>query len=294
VARGFQVTFFRVRNEAADPNPSAFAPKQLLFAHAAVSEPMLGRTLHAERSARVGFGIAEAAVGAMQVRLDDWSLTSDDKELHTTVRGADFELALTLRPTQRPLLEGDQGYSRKDPDPTYASYYYSLPQLEVSGTIQTRGTSHRVSGRAWLDHEWSNHYVGDRASGWDWLGINLANGEALMIFRMRDADGTARWAGATWRSGESTQTFGPGAIEWRALRRWRSPRTGVEYPIAWQVRVGDRWLTVRPLMEDQENDARGSTGTLYWEGAVEIADSSGKILGRGYLELTGYGGRLEL
>ena len=44
-----------------------------------------------------------------------------------------------------------------------------------------------------------------------------------------------------------------------------------------------------PLLEDQELDARASTGTLYWEGAVRI---TGSAAGRGYLELTGYGGKV--
>lgn len=293
VARGFQVTFFRVHNEAADSNPSAFAPKQLLFAHAAVSEPSLGRTLHAERSARAGFGIAKTDVGAMQIQLDDWSLTSGDEALHAKIRGKDFTFDLSLRSTQGPLLEGDQGFSQKDPDPKYASYYYSMPQLEVAGTIETGGKSHRVSGRAWLDHEWSDHYVGEHSTGWDWLGINMTNGDSLMVFRMRGDGGTAHWGAATSRSGNSVSRWGGGAVDWQSRRRWRSPRTNVEYPIEWNVRVGDQWLIVRPLMDDQENDARGSTGTLYWEGAVEVADAAGKIVGRGYLELTGYGGRLE-
>ena len=41
------------------------------------------------------------------------------------------------------------------------------------------------------------------------------------------------------------------------------------------------------------DDARGSTGTLYWEGAVRAFDERGQAIGRGYLELTGYGERLR-
>jgi predicted secreted hydrolase len=47
-------------------------------------------------------------------------------------------------------------------------------------------------------------------------------------------------------------------------------------------------------MDDQENDARGSVGTVYWEGAVRALDTAGREIGRGYLELTGYGARLRL
>jgi predicted secreted hydrolase len=40
-------------------------------------------------------------------------------------------------------------------------------------------------------------------------------------------------------------------------------------------------------MDDQELDARASTGTIYWEGAV-TAFREKTAVGKGYLELTGY------
>ena len=68
----------------------------------------------------------------------------------------------------------------------------------------------------------------------------------------------------------------------KPLRTWRSPRTGVEYPVAM---AGQR-PRLEPLMDDQELDSRASTGTIYWEGAVRAF--KGSQVGRGYLELTGY------
>jgi predicted secreted hydrolase len=47
------------------------------------------------------------------------------------------------------------------------------------------------------------------------------------------------------------------------------------------------------LLDDQENDARGSTGTIYWEGAMRAFDMAGRQMGKGYLELTGYGDRIR-
>jgi predicted secreted hydrolase len=47
------------------------------------------------------------------------------------------------------------------------------------------------------------------------------------------------------------------------------------------------------MFDDQELDSRASTGTIYWEGAVR-AFESGREVGRGYLELTGYGMPLRL
>ena len=85
------------------------------------------------------------------------------------------------------------------------------------------------------------------------------------------------------------------ALQWSPLDRWQSPRTGTRYPIRWQVTVGDRRYRVEPLMRDAELDSRSTTGILYWEGPIRLLDdASGAEVGRGYLELTGYGGRVEL
>ncbi|MBC7983932.1 MAG: carotenoid 1,2-hydratase, partial [Candidatus Obscuribacterales bacterium] len=264
--RGFQVTFFRSRNATADENPSAFAPRQILFAHAAVSDPIEKKLLRDEKIARAGFGLAETKQGATNVWIDNWSLRADGENLVTEVTAEDFSFSLQLQATQAVLLQGEQGYSRKDPDTASASYYYSLPQLDVAGSMTVRGSKVAVTGKAWFDHEWSNSYVNAQSAGWDWVGINLNESDALMVFRMRDLQGRQRWAGGTLRTNNKVQTFTAEQIKWTPLQTWRSPRTGVEYPVAWRVNVGEREFILRPLMNDQENDARGSVGILYWEG----------------------------
>jgi predicted secreted hydrolase len=52
--------------------------------------------------------------------------------------------------------------------------------------------------------------------------------------------------------------------------------------------------TVRALIDAQELDSRTSTGAIYWEGLSELTDSRGQVLGRGYLEMTGYAQRLRM
>ena len=69
---GFQVTFFRTRPAIDEANPSRFAPDQVLFAHAALSDPAIGHLLHGERSARAGFGIADVATNDADITLRDW------------------------------------------------------------------------------------------------------------------------------------------------------------------------------------------------------------------------------
>lgn len=78
------------------------------------------------------------------------------------------------------------------------------------------------------------------------------------------------------------------------LRHWRSPRTQAQYPVAWQITTPSGTWQVHTLLDDQELDSRGSTGTVYWEGLSELQDSTGQRVGLGYLELTGYAGRLAL
>lgn len=292
---GFQVTFFRVRPGLGESNPSRFAPSQLLFGHAALADPDRGRLRTAERSARAGFDLAYAREGGVDLRLDDWFLRQEGVLYRASVRGENFRLALDLEPAQRPLLQGEWGFSRKGPGASNASLYYSLPQLRVRGEATIDGRRRPVTGTAWLDHEWSSDVLGGEARGWDWIGVNLDDGGALMAFRMRGPDGGQRWAAATLRSADGDlRTYAPEEVEWTPLRTWRSPRTGVEYPVQWRVRIGGRDFEVEPVMDDAELDSRASTGILYWEGPIRLRATDGGASGRGYLELTGYGGRLDL
>lgn len=293
---GFQLTFFRSRTGIDEDNPSRFALRQVLFAHLAVSDPKRGALLHHEKSARPGFGLAAAEEGALDVYIDDWQLRREGDTYSAVAVTDNLKLDLRLEPKAPPLFQGDQGFSQKGPQPSSASYYYSLPQLAATGRIVIDGREQAVQGRAWFDHEWSGAIVDERAQGWDWVGLNLDDGGALMMFQMRGDQASELWAAAKWRAENSNEaiTYQPQDVAWQPLRYWRSPRTGIRYPVEWQVTLGDRVLTLRPLMDDQENDARGSTGTIYWEGAVRAFDVRNKPIGRGYLELTGYGEKIRL
>jgi predicted secreted hydrolase len=291
---GFQVTFFRNRPGIAEDLPVATAPRQLLFAHAALADGAAGRLLHDQRSARAAWGLAYAREDRLEVAIDDWSLRTDGAaRLHARVRAAAFGFDLAMEASAPLLPEGEGGFSRKGPGPAQASYYYSWPQLRVRGRVEG-GAPRAVEGVAWLDHEWSSEYMAAGAVGWDWTGINLEDGGALMAFRMRAADGSALWAGGTWRRGDgSVQTLARDDLRFDVLRRWRSPATGAVYPVAIRLTAVGLTVELNPLFDAQELDARASVGTVYWEGAVE-ARSGGRPIGRGYLELTGYAGRFTL
>jgi predicted secreted hydrolase len=288
---GFQVTFFRSATTHDRANPSAFAPKQLIIGHAALSDPADGKLLHDQRMAREGFGLAFAKTGDMDLQLDRWSMRRNaDGTSHITLQARQFALDLKLAPRQPLLLEGEQGYSRKGPQAANASYYYSEPQLAVSGSVQrTGGQPRSVTGNAWLDHEWSSEALAPDAAGWDWVGANLDDGSALMAFQMRSKQGGKIWAHATLRDGSGKITqFAPDAVQFAPVVQWRSPRTGTSYPVSTILTTGATRWQIAPLQDDQELDARRTTGAVYWEGAVKIG-RDGVPAGHGYLEMTGYG-----
>jgi predicted secreted hydrolase len=291
---GFQITFFRTKPDIATQNPSAFAPHQLLIAHCAISDPKRGRLWQDQRIRRAGFGLAEAAEADTDVWIDDWSLKRRAGIYDAKIAAEDFAISVELADTQSPLMNGDAGVSRKGPGAASTSYYYSLPHMKVSGNIARGAQSNRVQGEAWFDHEWSSEYLDDAAQGWDWIGINLDHGAALMAFRIRGVDGSVRWAGGTYRAGDGkVDILQPAEVRFDPIRTWTSPRTGSRYPVEWRVAAGSHSFILKPLMDDQENDTRLSTGAIYWEGAVRAYEAD-QPAGRGYLELTGYGDRLKL
>jgi predicted secreted hydrolase len=288
--QGFQITFFRTKPAPTAAGLSRFAPRQVIFGHAAVTDPTRKRLLHSTRIARAGFGLAEAKIGDMDVVLDDWRLwRGRDGRLYAKVSGDGFALDLAFTPTQTVILQGRSGYSQKGPSPSEASHYYSWPQLAVAGKLNHRP----VTGRAWLDREWSSTLMNPRAVGWDWLGLNLDDGGALTLFRMRDGRGGRLWAGGSHRTKDGKLSiFNPMDVRWQAAGWWQSPRSKARWPVQPVVdyRLNGRWqrLSVRPLLQDQELDSRSGGGPLYWEGAVKVPG------GRGYLELTGYGTALRM
>ncbi len=324
---GFQVTFFRSRTGLAVNTPGRFAARQLLFAHAAVSDIAAQKHHHAERIARwSGSEDAQARARASSsdtdVALNGWSLrraaaniapgaNDNAGSYNTSISSPAFTLDLELTPTQPVLLQGEAGFSQKGPQPQQASHYYSQPQLQAAGRLRVSGANigggrndgaarnFSVRGRAWIDHEWSDEVLPPLAVGWDWIGFNLDDGSALTAFRLRRADGSTLWAGGSFRAAAATASnaaapFAADAVRFVPGRRWTSPASNAAYPVEWQVDSPAGQYQIRALMDHQELDSRGATGTVYWEGLSELLDSSGRRVGLGYLEMTGYAGALKL
>jgi predicted secreted hydrolase len=307
-AYGFQITFFRSRVQGTQDMRSRLAARQLVFAHAAITDVKAKRLWHDQRIARwsgdpPGSNPTDTASAGTQdtgVQLAGWSLLRAGTDLQAQLKADGFTMDLRFAERQNVLLQGQQGLSRKGPEAQQNSYYYSLPQLRTTGSLTLQGKTIAVGGTstAWLDHEWSDEILAAGALGWDWLGINLFDGSALTAFQLRDQSGAALWDGGSFRSGpgagSSLYPFSRGEVVFKPLRSWRSAKSGASYPVEWMVRTPADFYTVRALVDNQELDSRQSTGAIYWEGLCEVWDSNLRLVGRGYLEMTGYAAPLTL
>jgi predicted secreted hydrolase len=301
-AIGFQITFFRSRTQHSPDNPSRFAPTQLLFAHAALAIPEERKLRHADVAGRVGTAGAVFVTADTKLRLANWTMERTINDRYQFDIPADtFTIRLEATPSQTPVLRGNQGFSAKGPSPELASYYYSRPQLNVTAQIEIKDKSSKGkqasllkrSGIGWFDHEWSSSLLMPGAVGWDWIGINLLNGGSIMAFRIRDQAGKALFS--EWDRRDQTGRIlerHSNAI-WEAVDQWSSPRSLANYPKGFLIRVGNQEFQLQTLMQDQEVDARASTGGFYYEGAVEMSLNQ-VVIGRGYLELTGYSQAVRL
>jgi predicted secreted hydrolase len=291
---GFQLTFFRSRPGLAEDLASPIAASQILFAHAALTLP--GKPLlHAERAGRANLGAGFSSADC-DVHIGAWSMrrsgTGAAEQFRLKVADAAFGFDLQLAPTQPLLLQGENGWSQKGPRPELASHYVSWPQLQVAGNLTLDGRRQPAAGRAWFDHEWSSEVLAAGGVGWDWIGVNLDDGGALMAFRIRDAAGATLYAHAALRdaAGRLTQ-FDTGEVSFTPVRHWPSPRNGARYPVQMAIRCGPHTIETMPVQDAQEISAHRPLPVSYWEGLVKIR---GTLSGRGYLELTGYAGALKL
>jgi predicted secreted hydrolase len=194
-----------------------------------------------------------------------------------------------LEPLSAPMLNGTAGLSRKSDRTADATYYYSIPRLGARGRLVRDGQTVEVSGLAWLDREWGSGGLGPSEAGWDWFGLQLADGSALMFYALRDRDGrrNAHSAG-TWLAPDGqVRSLTNADVGIAVTGEWRN-ESGDRYPSGWRIRVPSLSLdlSVRPVLADQELQ----TTPRYWEGAVDVSGERAgtHLAGRGYVELVGY------
>ncbi len=291
---GFELTFFRAGVDREPVNPSRWAVRDLYIAHFAISDISRGRFHFFERLRRGGIGWAGASTDRLHVWIDQWQVRLEGDDHLLEAGDGDFALALRLSPRKPPVLQGDAGLSQKGPSEGNASYYYSITRMETTGSITAGGRALPVTGWSWMDREFSSSFLETGQQGWDWMSIQLDGDRELMIYQIRRPDGAADvYSSGTIIDAEGrTERLRADQFQLIPGRRWRSPRSGAEYPVEWTVRAPGKNvdLRVRAALSQQEMNTMTSIGIPYWEGAILVEGtwSGTPTTGRGYLEMTGY------
>ncbi|MEK6303797.1 MAG: lipocalin-like domain-containing protein [Acidobacteriota bacterium] len=293
---GYQLTFFRVGVDRKPVNPSRWAVRDLYMAHFAVSD-IDAESFHSfERINRAGIGWAGADSSSYRVWNEDWEARLDGEVHLLRARGDDFRLSLTLEQTKPEVIHGENDISRKGAAVGNASHYYSLTRLRTSGSLTVAGESFDVTGLSWMDHEFGTSFLEAEQAGWDWFSIQLEDGSDLMLFQIRRGDGSIDpHSSGTLIEADGRATHIPrDDLKLTPGETWHSSASGASYPTTWTIELprSNLSLKVRAAFNDQELRTTESTGVTYWEGSVLIEGSSANqpIVGRGYLEMTGYAG----
>lgn len=287
---GFQLTFFRRSESPGQQNSSEY------LAHAALTDIRAGTTMFAVRVGGALLGAAGASKQTLEVWSGDWlaELINDlqiirfspDKAQKTHVR-------LSGKVSASPWLQGEQGFSRKGSCETCASQYYSIPRIPLTGEIRNDSGIRSVTGFGWMDHEFMSNTLAADQVGWDWLGLMLRDGRSLTVFRLRDLKGGTSFASANLLSEGSSEPIAASEVILTPGDEWQSPKTGAKYPLTWRVQIPSRSidLTVKARVPASEIGEGGpDLAPQYWEGPVATADESAI----GYLEMTGYAGKVKL
>lgn len=304
---GFQLTFFRrqIKPTAARqdwPQPaSPWRTDEIYLAHAALTDITNARHVKFEKMARPVLSIAgaEQQGKAWKVFIENWEAVILPDKHHLKANTDSFELTLTLIPNKPIVLHGENGYSRKGQATDKASCYYSFTRLEAKGSLLLDETRHSVTGTAWMDHEFSTAPLQPGIVGWDWFSLQLSDHSEIMIFLLRQADGSTNAASSgtyVLPSGQ-TQHLSIDDIQISPTGFWKSPHSKGRYPIKWKLSIPRLMCNVNitARVSDQEMLTPLSTGVTYWEGSVNAQGDKGgrSINGSGYVEMTGYARPLE-
>jgi predicted secreted hydrolase len=314
---GYEATIFRIARPAGVQNltlkASEWKPQQLYMIHVALSD-ITGKRFY--------YSSAYERQNPFRnvVQVEPWRLMAKSLSLKEhqgtnnrlpiwdlTVNDPSFSLDLRLAPQKDMVFHGTKnGYSKKGNCASCASMYYSFTDLFTSGKVTVKDTkkpenprTYKVIGKSWFDHEFGSSQLTKTQVGWDWFAIQLDNRQELMLYFMREKNGTiSPQSGGTWvdEAGKVSR-FTAKSLDIKVLSRWKSSHSGVTYPSAWALGIPSLGLklTVTPTLADQELFFPKQKALGYWEGASLIKGALGKseVQGKAYVELAGYADKLS-
>ena len=296
---GYELTFFRraINDRRVWSNSSRWAPRQVYFAHFALTDRGNDKFRYDEKISRAGIGKAGAKTGGLNTWIDQWSVTAvteDHQELHLKASTPEFSIDLNVTLQKPPVIHGLKGVSLKGSHAGQASHYYSLTRLATQGVLRVDGEKKDVTGMSWMDHEFGSGELAEGLIGWDWFSIQLESGYEIMAYWLRREDGTfdSSSSGTLVSPDGTAQHLNRNDLKLGILDYWESPLSGARYPSRWNLTIvpSHMNLTLTPQLPNQELRTTKSTRITYWEGAVDVrgTDEASEVQGLGYVEMTGY------
>ena len=290
---GFELTFFR-QGISRSPKTSPWQIRDLYMAHLAISDLSGHRFYHTERINRAGPGIAGIDQRVGRIWNGNWQVQIREHDQHLLGRAENFGVEFDLKPQKSPVIHGPNGISQKAEGIGHASHYISFTRLLTTGSIDLHGTTYKVDGTSWMDHEFFTESMASTENGWDWLSLQLNDGTELMLYRLRHRDGTIDpYSSGTYVDARGKSTFLSSKDFTMAPvgETWTSPQSSGTYPIQWHVSIPSLSLQIGVATPLPNQELVSKIGPSYWEGAVDVSAQRAGIplTGIGYLEMTGYG-----
>ncbi len=241
------------------------------------------------------------------IAVDDWHLSTNvrHERMSAGVGIGDSRngFSLKLDPKKRPV-------------PSLGFEGYALTRLSAEGWVSSEGSRYRVSGSAWIDHEYETPQAAGNRVGWQRFELQLDDGYEIELFSSRLADGAFRLPSrasdehgcSAVQTDEGVRdpiegfTVTPSGRRRMLAQRdvelviagntfWHSPHDEASYPAIWQLTIAGRndAIAVTPTVRDQEL-LPGTSGVALWFGSVDLAQAGppGDSLGAGFVQLTGF------
>lgn len=291
---GFELTFFKAY---APPKinilglPAWWILEKGNIAHFAITD-VSNQTF--EMSERTNFANYQGGTSNedLDLYVGDWTakrIGEGQHQIRASVGKKTLELVLT---SEKPVALHGNPPGIQSMGPGGTSYYLSYTRMSAEGSLliceQKSCSEQAVSGQAWHDHQWGDFELSSYA-GWDWFSLQFEDNTELMLYLIREPSGrySARAGSFVTETGRVVDIFAEDFSLVETGETWESISTGAIYPIQWDINVPSQAIDIRvtPVMLEQEMNTRGTTGIVYWEGAIEI---SGSHAGKGYVELTNY------
>lgn len=283
---GFVLAFFRLNlGNDLSLRESPWAAQQIYRAYLSITPEQGPAISFTERISRAAIELAGYSHHSRKLWLQNWYIIFPDittDRHHFVLHAASKELEADL------TLQANKPISETLDRPPFR--FYSIGRMRVGGKIRLNNKFIKVTGNAFFEHLWGNIPFNAGQIVWNRFSLQLAGGRELLLLqsRRRDGSGTPINSALIISKDAGIIELNRRELTVSALNYWRSPITGVEYPLTWHISVPEHKLDLKitPLLHDQEarHTQQEWNGTVLIDGIAEGI----QFRGNGHVQLTGY------